>query len=178
MVWARTKLLIWEYIFEPVKEIVINFSGKHPETFYKKVNELIRTVFNVPDAYIQEKTYTWEKGDNSEKFEIDWEVNKILDTFTYFNIEVSLKGFSSNGVGKVTVKIKPNMITEYPQDTIWQRNILYEMVRKFYHKFFYQKKRMEFLNFGKELVVSFESGIKHYAESLGNKVEGNDEPPV
>jgi hypothetical protein len=174
MVWARTKLLIWEYIFEPVKEIAINFSGKHPETFYKKLNELIRTCFNVPDSYIQEKTYTWEKGDTSEKFEVEWDVNKILDMFTYINVEIFLKGYSNNGVGKASIKIKPNMITEYPQDTIWQRNIIYEMVRRFYHKVFYQKKRMEYLNFGKEIIVSFESSIKHYAESLG-KVETGDE---
>ncbi|MEM7819884.1 MAG: hypothetical protein QXD48_03590, partial [Candidatus Aenigmatarchaeota archaeon] len=166
------KLLIWDYIFEPVKELVITFSGKHTETFYKKINELIRTVFNVPDAYVQEKTYNWEKGENIEKFEIDWEVNKILDMYTYINVEISLKGFSSGGEGKVVIKIKPNLITEYPQDTIWQRNIIYEMLRRFWHKFFYHRKRMEYLNFGKELIVSFESGLKHYAESLGQTEGG------
>jgi hypothetical protein len=171
MVWARTKLLIWDYIFEPVKDIIINFSGKKPEKFYKKINELIRTVFNVPDAYVQEKLYNWNKKENMEQFEIDWEVNKILDTYTYINVEISLKGFSSGGEGKAAIKIKPNLITEYPQDTIWQQNIIYEMFRRFWHKYFYHKKRMEFLNFGKEIIVTFEKSIKDFAQELG-QIEG------
>jgi hypothetical protein len=172
MVWARTKLLIWDYIFEPVKEIAINFSGKNPEKFYKKINELIRTIFNVPDAYVQEKLYNWEKKEGMEKFDVEWEVNKILDIYTYINTEVILSGYSSNGEGKATIRIKPNLITEYPQDTVFEQNIIYEMLRRFWHKYFYHKKRMEFLNFGKELVVTFEKRIKEFAQSLG-EVEGS-----
>jgi len=167
MVWARTKLLIWDYIFEPVKEIVITFSGKNPEKFYPKINELIRTVFNVPDAYVQEKLYNWEKKEGFDKFEIDWEVNKILDIYSYVNADISLSGFSQNGEGKVTIKIKPNLITEYPQDTLWQQNIIYEIFRRFWHKYFYHKKRMEYLNFGKELIVTFEKRIKVFAQEIG-----------
>jgi len=85
MVWARTKLLIWDYVFEPVKDIKIDYSGPHPERFYKKVKEIIKTVLNVPDAYVQEKNYSWDKSKESEKFEIDWEVNKILDNFSYIS---------------------------------------------------------------------------------------------
>ncbi len=166
MVWARTKLLIWDYIFEPVKDIRITYVGPHPELFYKKINELMRTVFNVPDAYVQEKTYTWEKGKDSEKFEIDWEVNKILDIYSYIVTEVTLKGFVANGEGKAVIRLKPRLITEYPQDTVWQQNILYEMVRRFWHQSFYHRKRMEYLNMGKELLTSMESSIKHFGEAL------------
>ncbi len=67
MVWARTKLLIWDYVFEPVKDIRISYSGKNPERLYKKLNELLRLIFNVPEGYIQEKTYKWEKKKESEK---------------------------------------------------------------------------------------------------------------
>ena len=36
MVWARTRLLIWDYIFEPVKRIKINYTGPNPDKFYQK----------------------------------------------------------------------------------------------------------------------------------------------
>ena len=168
MVWARTKLLIWEYIFEPAKDIRIGMTTKSAGSFYKKVNELIRTVFNVPDAYVQEKAYNWERSEESDKFEIEWEVNKILDKYSYLNIEVELKGFASKaaGDGKISLRIKPRLITEYPQDTVWQQSIVYEMMRRFWHKLYYHKKRMEYLNFGKEVVTSFESSIKHYSETI------------
>jgi hypothetical protein len=166
MVWARTKLLIWDYIFEPVKDIKVSYTGPHPEKFYKKTREIIKTVFNVPDAYVQEKNYNWEKGKDVDKFEIDWEVNKILDTFSYITVELTLRGFSSGGEGKAEIRIRPRLITEYPQDTAWQKSIVYEMVRRFWHKRYYHRKRMEYLNFAKELIVSFETSIKNYADSL------------
>ncbi len=166
MVWARNKLLIYDYIFEPAKDIKVEYKGPAPEKFYKKVNELIRTIFNVPDAYVQEKNYSWEKGKESERFEIEWEVTKVLDNYSYITIEIALKGFTLNGEGKASIKIKPRLITEYPQDTVFQNSIFYEMARRFWHQFFYHHKRMEYLNFGKELLTSFESAIKHFGETL------------
>ena len=172
MVWARTRLLIWDYIFEPVRRIKINYVGPNPQKFYKKTNELIRTVFNIPDAYVQEKEYGWEKGEEVEKFDVAWEINKMLDTFSYMTVEITMRGFSKNNHGKAAIVIRPRLITEYPQDTVWQNSIVYEMLRRVWHKFFYHKKRMEYLNMGKELVVTFENSIKTYGEELReNKVE-------
>jgi asparagine synthetase B (glutamine-hydrolysing) len=166
MVWARSRLLIWDYIFEPVRRISMNYVGPKPESYYKKINQAVRTVFNVPDAYVQEKEYTWEKGEEAEKFEIKWEVNKLLDTFSYITLEISLEGFVKGGHGKAKIALRPRLITEYPQDTVWQNSIVYEMLRRFWHKMFYHKKRMEYLNMGKELVTSFESDLKRYGEGL------------
>ena len=70
MVWARTRLSIWDYVFEPVKQIAINYTGKSPAKFYRKINELIRTVFAVPEGYVQEKTYDWQKTKDGDKFSI------------------------------------------------------------------------------------------------------------
>jgi len=166
MVWARTKLLIWDYIFEPVKEIEINYSGKNPDKFYKKIKDLMRSVFNVPDSYIQEKAYTWEKKEDKERFNVSWEVNKILDVYSYLNSEISLKGSVAGGEGKTAIKIKPRLITEYPQDTIWQQSIFYEMMRRFWHRMFYHHKRMEYLDISKQIIVTFETEVKNFAEHL------------
>lgn len=166
MVWARTKLLIWDYIFEPVKQIKINYAGKNPDRLYKKMNELIRTIFNIPEAYIQERNYTWEKVEDTEKFDIGWDVTKILDMFTYIYVEIDFRGFSTHGEGKVEIVLKPRLITEYPQDTVWQQSIVYEMLRRLWHKVFYHHKRMEFLNMGKETLVSFERSIINYMEKM------------
>ena len=166
MVWARTKLLIWDYLFEPVRTIKIKYVGPTPERYYKKINELIRSIFNVPDGYVQEKDYSWEKTEAGEKFKISWEINKILDTFTYIMVEMEMEGFTSKGQGKLHIKLRPVLITEYPQDTIWQNSIIYEMFRRFWHKVFYHNKRMQFLNMGKETLVSFEREIKKFGDEL------------
>lgn len=166
MVWGRTKLLIWDYIFEPVKDLRINFNGPHPDKLYFKVKEFMKAIINVPDAYIQEKNYVWEKGKDSERFEIEWEVNKILDSYSYIVIEITLRGFVAGGEGKADVRIRPRLITEYPQDTLWQQSIVYEMLRRFWHQRFYQNKRMEYLHLAKELLVNFETAVKKYMEEL------------
>ncbi len=166
MVWARTKLLIWDYVFEPVKDIRIAYSGKTPEKLYRKINELIRVVFNVPEGYIQEKTYKWEKKKDTDKFDVSWEVTKMFDTFTYLVIELNLKGFTTSGEGQATVAIKPRMITEYPQDTIWEQNLAYEMLRRFWHVTFYHHRRMEFLDVSKNMCIAFETSIKHHMEEI------------
>lgn len=166
MVWARTKLLIWDYVFEPVRNIGINYSGKHPEKLYKKINELMRTIFNVPEGYIQEKTYDWDKSSKTEKFKVAWELNKIFDKFSYLVVEVILKGYSKDGSGRVSVSIKPRLITEYPQDTAWQQNLFYEIIRRFWHSVFYHRKRMEYLDASKEMCVAFESSIKNFTNEL------------
>ena len=166
MVWARTKLLIWDYIFEPVKAIQITYFGKDPDKLYKKINELVRTVFNIPEAYVQEKLYNWEKEKEIERFEIEWEVTKVLDLFSYIAVEITLRGFLEGGEGRALIRIRPRLITEYPQDTIWQQNIIYEMLRRFWHRMFYHHRRMEYLAMGKELLVNFEGSIKHYMDII------------
>ena len=150
MVWARTRLLIWDYVFEPVKQLNISYSGNNPQLLYKKLHELVRVVFNVPEGYIQEKSYRWEKHKDSEHFEIEWEITKIYDVFSYMNIEIELGGFvMAEGDGKASIKIKPRMITEYPQDTVWQQSIFYEMMRRFWHRVYYHNKRMQYLYYSK-----------------------------
>ncbi|MFH1420482.1 MAG: hypothetical protein ABIG30_00780 [Candidatus Aenigmatarchaeota archaeon] len=166
MVWARTRLSIWDYVFEPVKEILINYVGKDPSKFYKKINELIRVVFNVPEGYVQEKTYDWQKTKDGEKFSVSWEVNKLYDQFTFLGVEIELRGGMRESEGKASITIKPRVVTEYPQDTIWQQNLFYEMLRRFWHSIFYHKKRMEYLDRSREIVTNFETELKHFAEEL------------
>ncbi len=169
MVWARTKLLIWDYVFEPVKEIGIVYEGRHPEKMYKKIHELIRLVFNVPEGYIQEKDYKWEKKKDTEAFDIGWEITKTFDTYSYVVIEVDLSGsVTLEGDGKAKIRLRPRLITEYPQDTVWQQSIVYEMLRRFWHKSYYHRKRMEYLYISKELVIEFERKVKDYLEELRN----------
>jgi hypothetical protein len=167
MVWARTRLLIWDYVFEPVKQLKIDYTGKRPDAFYKALHELMRLIFNVPEGYIQEKTYKWEKLREAEHFNVEWELTKIFDTFSYLTVEIGLRGFvTTEGEGRATIVLKPRLITEYPQDTIWQQSIAYEMLRRFWHKVYYHRKRMNFLYISKELLVDFERKIKEFGEQL------------
>jgi len=168
MVWARTKLTIWDYVFEPIRHLKITYSGKNADKFYKKINELVRTVFNVPEGYVQEKNYKWEKDKDTIRFDVQWEVNKILDQFTFIRVDIDLVGYAikqgDSTEGKAAIRIAPRLVTEYPQDTVWQQNIFYEIFRRLWHTAIYHKKRMEYLDLAKDLVTSFEAELKHFGE--------------
>ncbi len=167
MVWARSKLLIWDYLFLPVKTIRITYAGKTPEKFYLKIQELLKFVFDIPDSYVQERDYTWEKLADMDRFEIRWDAYKVLDVFSSVIAEVELKGFTANGEGKVAITIRnARLITEYPQDTLWQKSFPYEFLRRFWHRLFYHHKRMEYINMGKEIVVRFEQSLKQFGEAM------------
>ncbi|OYT57223.1 MAG: hypothetical protein B6U68_02155 [Candidatus Aenigmarchaeota archaeon ex4484_14] len=166
MVFARTRITIWDQIYRPRKTDTIRYKGPHPERVYYRAYRLIKSVFNVPVGYIQEKLYNWEKEGNKERFSARWQVDKWLDKWTYIDWDIEIKGFSVNGKGEVIIGIEPRLVTEYPQDTIFQQSILYEILRRFWHVLFYERKREEFFEFGKALSEEWETKIKNFTAKL------------
>ena len=159
MVWAKTKLMIHDDLLRPIPRMTIKFTGPHPEKFYKEVHRLLLTAFRVPEHSIQEKEFSWCKGE-TEKFTAKWEVNKDLDKFSYYWVQTTLKGSVSNGMGKAEITIEGALRTEYPQDTLWQRSLFYEFLRTFWHSTFYTPKRDEFLREGRRMISTFVDMLK------------------
>ncbi|MFH1432762.1 MAG: hypothetical protein ABIG84_06120 [archaeon] len=177
MVWARTKLVIFDNLYEPgEKDILFNYAGPHPEKFYNKIRSMMHDIFNIPVGRIQEMNYTWETHKNTDKFNIKWRLTKEMDIYTYLRYDIVLVGSTTEGEGSASVRLKPRIITEYPQDTLIQQSILYEMVRRFWHDTFYAKQRQKWIELGKDLASEFENTLKEYSEELRHhahvKVQG------
>ena len=162
MVWARSKLMIEDDLLSPLPIIKIKFSGPNPERFYKELYNLILVSFRVHEHSVQEKEFQWSKGE-TEKFSIAWEMNKDLDKFSYYFVNVRLNGEMSKGMGKAEVEVEGVLRTEYPQDTLWQRSLLYEVLRMFWHTTFYTSKRDEYLRDGRMLLSLFFNQVKTLA---------------
>lgn len=166
MVWARTKLVIWEDVYEDVTDIIVRYSGPHPERFYKKVLELMEKIFALRRSDIQEIDYTWEKTETSAKFKVWWRLIKSMDVYSYLRWDLKLEGSSAHEKGYAMVKLTPILVTEYPQDTLIQQSIFYEMLRRFWHQVFYHKKRMQYMVSARDLSTDFELAVKKFAEEL------------
>ena len=160
MVWARSKLMIEDDLLSPLPIVKIKFSGPNPERFYKELYNLILVSFRVHEHSVQEKEFQWSKGE-TEKFSIAWEMNKDLDKFSYYFVNVRLNGEMSKGTGKAEVEVEGVLRTEYPQDTLWQRSLLYEVLRMFWHTTFYTSKRDEYLRDGRMLLSLFFNQVKN-----------------
>lgn len=159
MVVARTKLMIHEDLLRPSPIMRIHYTGKNPERFYKEIPGLLRTVFRISEQQIQEKKFVWSKGD-PEKFKVEWELNKDLDKFSYLFVEVILEGETSKGEGTADVIIAGALRTEYPQDSVWERSIVYEFFRTAWHNIFYHSKTSRYYREGRRLIGLFIEKVK------------------
>lgn len=157
--WAKTKLLIQDDILRPLNEMAIELENVNAEKLYKDIPKMALSVFKASEESIQEKTFKWNKGEKAS-FKIKWEIDKDLDKFSYYLIEITLEGTSTKGLGNAKIVISPVLRTEYPQDTWWHRSLLYEFLRMFWNTFFYASVRDKYLKEGRRLVVIFIEKIK------------------
>ena len=167
MVFARTKILLEDNCFEEEPGgVTMRFVGPNMPKLYGKIYEMMKAVFNVPDSDIQETAYNWGKGKGGDKFKVTWWLHKDMDVFSYLYIRFKLAGEGNEKTGKAMFEIRGLLRSEYPQDTVWQRSLFYEMLRTFWHRMFYRKKREEYAEECRHSIVFMQKKVKEFAEEL------------
>ncbi len=167
MVFARTKMVLEDKCFEEDPgTIEIRFVGPGVTKLYRKMHELMVSVFSVPLSEIQETRYEWGVAKDKNKFRMRWWLHKDLDINSYLYIRFDLNGEGTDEKGNCWVVIKGWLRTEYPQDTVWQRSLPYEMIRTFWHRIFYRQKREEYIEECRHTMILYEKEIKKYMEEL------------
>jgi len=160
MVIARSKLMVQDDLQRPRPAFRITYTGPEPSRLYKEVPGLLAAAFRVHTGQVQEKKVSWTKGE-TEKFSALWEVDKDLDGRSYYFIELEISGSESKGYGTATLMLKDGVLrTEYPQDTMWERSLLYEMLRMVWHNLFYERKREQWIREGRHMLATFVDGVK------------------
>jgi len=170
--FARTKLLISEDCVRPGHPILtLNYNGPNPQELYKKCKELFFTIWKVHPSEVQEREFTWDRSAGTEKFSVKFEVTKDLDVFSFMLVRVNLSGeakhsrqFGKEGVAKIDIEAM--MRTEYPQDTLFQRSLFYEMFRVFWHKVVYEDQRKKWLTDCRETTFRFLEEVKSFLNTL------------
>jgi len=170
-IFARTKLMIEEDCLQPRPKMIMNYSGPNPQNSYKKLIEMVRTHLKIGPENIQEKEFKWDRSGIPEKFSAAFEIIKDFDKFTHMLLGVSLSGDIKPSKdfgyeGSVTIEIDGVVRTEYPQDTIWQRSLPYEMLRTFWHRVFYQDKRYKYREQCRELMFTLQNEMKGFFNIL------------
>ncbi|MEM5766469.1 MAG: hypothetical protein QW423_02450 [Candidatus Aenigmatarchaeota archaeon] len=174
-IFARTKLMIHDDCLSPrVGFITLEYRGPNPQDLYKKIKESLTSIWRVDPGDIQEREFSWDRSTGVEKFKVKFEATKDLDTFSFFFITVSLSGEAKHSrefgkEGSVKIEFEPMLRTEYPQDTLFQRSLIYEILRMFWHKFIYQSTRMRYIKECRELSEKFIEEIKSFLNILPKK---------
>lgn len=161
---SGSKLTIWNPLYKRgskpgIKNLEYNYQGKNAEKLVKFVKKLIQSIF-VPTTW-QQKEINIKDGEQA----YTWFIFKDLDYYTYFRVDVEMK--ISEKEGKVKIKLsEPVIVTEYPQETYWQKTFIYEILRVIWHNLFYNKKVEEYLESYKLKISCFEEKLLKYFEKL------------
>jgi len=177
-IFARTKLVIHEDCLEvpgsplPGKKfLTLEYSGPNPQTTYYQAKKILSQVTKVPENEIIERDFSWRKEGEEESFSVNFDVIKDMDRFSFIQISVSMKGKirPSKEFGKegsLSVTIDGVLRTEYPQDTLWQRSLIYEIFRAFYHKFIYEDTRRKYKEECANIMNQLYTSLKEFLNVL------------
>ena len=157
-IYARAKLVIHENCLEPVQGsphpgpgfIDIKYTGPNPQNLYPKIKELFFNIWKIDIHELQEKDILWDRSRGEERFRVTFDMIKDKDNFSFIQVLVRLTGEArpSKEFGKegtASIRIEGRIRTEYPQDTLWQRSLLYEMARVFYDRVIYTERRKKYV---------------------------------
>jgi hypothetical protein len=177
-IFARTKLIIHEDCLEvsgsplPGKKFMtLEYSGPNPQAAYYQAKKLLAQITKVPENEIIERDFTWRREGEEENFSVTFDVIKDMDRFSFIQISISMKGKikPSKEFGKegsLSINIEGVLRTEYPQDTLWQRSLIYEMFRTFYHKFIYEETRKKYKQECVDIMNQVYSSLKEFLNVL------------
>jgi hypothetical protein len=180
-IFARTKLVLHDYCLEvpgsplPGKRfLTLEYSGPNPQAAYYQAKKILSQITKVPEGEIIERDFSWRKENGNEIFSVSFDVIKDMDRFTFIQITVSMKGSvkPSKEFGKegnLTVNIDGILRTEYPQDTLWQRSLLYELFRAFYHKVIYEEARKKYKQECANLMNQIHLSLKEFFNVLSRR---------
>lgn len=170
-VFARARILIHDYCLIPRPGAILEYTGPNPQKAYEFIRKLFGSLFNITEKEIQEREFRWEKVAGGESFHVRFETIKDLDSHTFQDITITIDGAThpSKEFGKegnLRIAFEGKVRTEYPQDTIWQRSLIYEMFRTFYHKVIYQGIRKKYIEECRALLLQFSDEMKSFFNML------------
>ncbi len=170
-IFAKNKITIEEDCLLPSPKIWMSYSGPNPHKAYGKITEILKNNLKFKNENIQEREFKWDRSNVVEKFSGSIEAFKDFDKFTYIMAFIDFSGNVKPSkefgkVGDLKVEIDGYIRTDYPQDTVWERSLFYEVIRSFWHKFFYQKERYAFKERCRNILLVVQKELKTYFDIL------------
>lgn len=170
-IFARQKLTIEEDCLLPSPKIWLSYAGPNPQKAYAKIQEVLKDQLKVKPENIQERDFKWDRAGVPEKFSGSIEAFKDYDRFSYMLIWIDFNGTvrpskEFGKEGELKVSLDAVIRTDYPQDTVWERSLIYEMFRTFWHKIFYQEQRYVYREQCRDSLLTVQREIKAFLNIL------------
>jgi hypothetical protein len=140
-----------------------------PQRIFSLVKEVLIMRCRLKEDDINEKIYEHDKSTVPEKIHAFIEAYKHLDRYSDVVLEITmdfvLKPVHREGVeyvGDAKVKIEGFVRTEYPQDSILQKSILWNVFRTFYEKAIYGDIRGNMMDLCRSFIKKVTAEINNY----------------
>lgn len=166
---ARRKLVIEEPCLR-VPSLIFTYKGPNPQNIYKEVKKLIPTVFKVDERDIEEREFSWDRTTAEEKFKMTLNFIKEFDPNCYMETVININGSTKPSEefgreGEATVVVEAKFRVEYPQETLFERSIFYDIYRRIFHRA-HQKERTGYKRMCSELMNTFCDELRSYLNIL------------
>lgn len=147
----------------PYPQIVINYKGPNPFIVYKKAREIIRGTLEIGAADYWERDFRWDISSEPRSFFIRIYAKKGMDARSKAVVEVIFQGNQPSDPrkeGDITIKIGAKLVTEFPQDTPFQKTPFYKNLVKIYRFLWYERVRRGYLRICQRLLYRLEERFR------------------
>ncbi len=139
----------------PEPYIVIEYKGPNPFKVVKQAEPILRTTLELGAPDYWPRDFKWDVTSDPRSFFTRIYCDKGIDARSTIRFEVIMKGkqpADPNKEGTLTIKIGGRLITEFPQDTPFQKSALYRGLITMYRILWYDRVRRGYLRMCEELI--------------------------
>ena len=92
--------------------------------------------------------------------------SKKMDKYTKIEMSIGLEIEINEDKGKATVSITTNLKTEYPENTAFQKSLLYFALRSLWQKFYYGELRAKYKEYAIKLTDEVNDRLIEFLTSV------------
>lgn len=145
----------------------------NPQKAYNEIVDILMMRCDIDKDDIDEGKYEHSREGETEIIHSEIEAVKPFDKFSEVVIEVELdiemrpvKGEEYDYVGDLEVELKGKVRTDYPQENILQKSMIWHAMRVFYEKLLYNDVKEVYKNKVNKYVRILRDDLKSYFDML------------
>ncbi len=147
------------YIEEEVGRKTSTVDVEDWEVAYLEIKDVLENRFFFEEVEEERFRHHKDKGLIVSKINAIDAMDRFTDIELTFVVTIDILEGGSNRA-TITIDSKGEVITEYPEDSTWQRSPFYFALRSFWDKLVYQWSREKWKEEASELLVDVHSGLR------------------
>jgi len=143
--------------------LTYDYEGPNVSNLAKNIKKIISSALEVLEDDIKESNFSLSRKEK-ETLKASYAINKVIDSNCYYRFEIDVSyEVDANDYGKFSSKIKGSLYFELPQETSFQKSILFHFFFSLYWNFYYSKIVDKYIEQGKQYLNRYIDLLKSKA---------------